>query len=176
MPDQASRGQRGGASTSHRRSGVPDDRRDGRVADPAREPRGRDDYRMRSRAVEPVFGQIKTCQNLTMMSRRGFTACESEWLLSCTAHNLRKLYRHRAEPDRQRPIPSGQHLRPPKDRSLALFICIPRFSTRPLARFARHADSCRMSRPTSGRCRGGPALRRADHSCAHTHRRLSMPE
>ena len=50
---------------------------------------------MRARTVEPVFGQLKTCQKLTMMSRRGFTACESEWLLAATAHNLRKLYRHR---------------------------------------------------------------------------------
>jgi Transposase DDE domain len=58
-------------------------------------PRGRDDYKMRARTVEPVFGQLKTCQNFTMMSRRGFTACESEWLLASTAHNLRKLHRHR---------------------------------------------------------------------------------
>ncbi|HEV8277632.1 MAG TPA: transposase [Streptosporangiaceae bacterium] len=60
-------------------------------------PRGREDYRMRARTVEPVFGQLKTCQKMTIMSRRGFTACESEWLLACTAHNLRKLHRHRAE-------------------------------------------------------------------------------
>jgi transposase len=58
-------------------------------------PRGRDDYKMRARTVEPVFGQLKTCQKLTMMSRRGFSACESEWLLAATAHNLRKLHRHR---------------------------------------------------------------------------------
>jgi hypothetical protein len=32
------------------------------------------------RTVEPVFGQRKTCQNMTMMSRRGLTGCESEWL------------------------------------------------------------------------------------------------
>jgi transposase len=60
-------------------------------------PRGRDDYKMRARTVEPVFGQLKTCQNFTMMSRRGFTACESEWLLASTAHNLRKLHRHRLQ-------------------------------------------------------------------------------
>ena len=60
-------------------------------------PRGRDDYKMRARTVEPVFGQLKTCQKLTMMSRRGLAACESEWLLACAAHNLRKLHRHRAE-------------------------------------------------------------------------------
>jgi hypothetical protein len=32
-----------------------------------------------------------------MMSRRGFTACQNEWLLACVAHSLRKLHRHRAE-------------------------------------------------------------------------------
>jgi len=31
-----------------------------------------------------------------MVSRRRLPACESEWLLACTAHNLRKLHRHRA--------------------------------------------------------------------------------
>jgi len=60
-------------------------------------PRGREDYKLRARTVEPVSGQLKTCQKLTMMSRRGLTACQSEWLLACTAHNLRKLHRHRAE-------------------------------------------------------------------------------
>jgi hypothetical protein len=29
------------------------------------------------------------------MSRRGFSACRSEWLLAATAHNLRKLHAHR---------------------------------------------------------------------------------
>ena len=60
-------------------------------------PRGREDYTLRARTVEPVFGQLKTCQKLTMMSRRGFAACENEWLLACAAHNLRKLHRHRME-------------------------------------------------------------------------------
>jgi transposase len=59
-------------------------------------PRGRDDYKIRAQTVEPVFGQLKTCQKLTMMSRRGLAACENEWLLACAAHNLRKLHRHRA--------------------------------------------------------------------------------
>jgi transposase len=62
-----------------------------------RHPRGREDYKLRARTVEPVFGHLKTCQKLTMMSRRGLAACESEWLLACAAHNLRKLHRHRAE-------------------------------------------------------------------------------
>jgi hypothetical protein len=57
--------------------------------------RGRADYKLRAQTVEPVFGQIKTCQKLTMMSRRGLDACHSEWLLAATAHNLRKLHTHR---------------------------------------------------------------------------------
>jgi Transposase DDE domain len=62
-----------------------------------RHPRGRDDYKLRARTVEPVFGQLKACQKLPMMTRRGLTACENEWLLAATAHNLRKLHRHRTE-------------------------------------------------------------------------------
>jgi transposase len=61
-----------------------------------RHPRGREDYKLRARTVEPVFGQLKTCQKLVTMSRRGLAARESEWLLACTAHNLRKPHRHRA--------------------------------------------------------------------------------
>jgi transposase len=62
-----------------------------------RHPRGREDYKLRACTVEPVFGQLKTCHKMAVMSRRGRAACESEWLLACTAHNLRKLHRHRAE-------------------------------------------------------------------------------
>jgi hypothetical protein len=62
-----------------------------------RHPRGREDCKLRARTVEPVFGQLKSCQKVTMMSRRGLAACENEWLLACAAHNLRKLHRHRAE-------------------------------------------------------------------------------
>jgi Transposase DDE domain len=47
--------------------------------------------------VEPVFGQLKTCQKLTMMSRRSLAACENEWPLACAAHNLRKLHRQRTQ-------------------------------------------------------------------------------
>ena len=57
--------------------------------------RGRADYKLRGQTVEPVVGQIKACQRLTMMSRRGITACSSEWLLVAAAHNLRKLHINR---------------------------------------------------------------------------------
>jgi hypothetical protein len=57
--------------------------------------RGKADYKLRAQTVEPVVGQIKSCQRLTMMSRRGIAACSSEWLLVATAHNLRKLHVNR---------------------------------------------------------------------------------
>jgi transposase len=57
--------------------------------------RGKADYKLRAQTVEPVVGQIKSCQKLTMMSRRGIAACHSEWLLVATAHNLRKLHLNR---------------------------------------------------------------------------------
>lgn len=57
--------------------------------------RGRADYRQRGRTVEPVFGQLKTRQQMTRFSRRGLTAVTSEWHLACTAHNLLKLHVHK---------------------------------------------------------------------------------
>jgi transposase len=66
-----------------------------RAARRMRHHRGRAGYKLRAQTVEPVFGQIKTCQKTTMMSRRGFGACSSEWLLAATAHNLRKPHAHR---------------------------------------------------------------------------------
>ena len=57
--------------------------------------RGKADYKLRGQTVEPVFGQVKTRQRFTAMSRRGIAACNSEWLLVAAAHNLRKLHTHR---------------------------------------------------------------------------------
>ena len=83
-----------------------------------------EDYRIRARTVEPVFGQLKTCQKLTMMSRRGLTACESEWLLasaapicaSCTgtARSANPSTAHPGQPglqDRQNPQSRAPYLR-----------------------------------------------------------------
>lgn len=55
--------------------------------------RGRALYRKRGQMVEPVFGQIKTCQGVTQLMRRGFEACAKEWKLICATHNLLKLWR-----------------------------------------------------------------------------------
>jgi transposase len=57
--------------------------------------RGRADYKQRGRTVEPVFGQLKTRQQMTRFSRRGITAVTSEWHLAAAAHNLLKLDAHR---------------------------------------------------------------------------------
>jgi len=59
-------------------------------------PQGQTHYRQRGRTVEPVFGQIKTIQNLTRFARRGLAAARSEWLFSCAVHNLRKYLNHPA--------------------------------------------------------------------------------
>jgi transposase len=57
--------------------------------------RGRADYKTRKTTVEPTFGQLKTCQDMTRFSRRGHDAVDSEFLLACAAHNLLKLHRNR---------------------------------------------------------------------------------
>lgn len=55
--------------------------------------RGRWLYRQRSRIIEPVFGQTKTCRGIDRFQRRGLANCRSEWKLICGTHNLLKLWR-----------------------------------------------------------------------------------
>lgn len=52
-------------------------------------------YKIRSQTIEPVFGQIKEVLNGGKCRRRGLEAVKCEWSLSCTAHNLLKIYRSR---------------------------------------------------------------------------------
>jgi len=47
-------------------------------------------YRLRKQIVEPVFGQIDTCQDGKHLLLRGQDAARAEWLLTCAGHNLRK--------------------------------------------------------------------------------------
>ena len=56
---------------------------------------GKDDYALRGRTVEPVFGQIKDRQGLRQFLRRGLDNVKTEWSLACTVHNIRKLHTHR---------------------------------------------------------------------------------
>jgi transposase len=49
-------------------------------------------YKKRGKTVEPVIGQIKEIQNARRCNRRGIEAVRNDWRLTCTVHNLRKLY------------------------------------------------------------------------------------
>ena len=55
--------------------------------------RGRSLYRLRGQTVEPVFGQMKGCQNADQFSMRGLEPCRGEWKLQAAVHNIRKLHR-----------------------------------------------------------------------------------
>ncbi len=54
---------------------------------------GKAKYKLRSRTVEPVFGQIKAAMGIYGFMRRGIDAVRSEWKLICSCHNLMKLFR-----------------------------------------------------------------------------------
>ena len=56
--------------------------------------RGRTLYTKRAHTVEPVFGYIKDVRGARRFARRGLRACDGEWKLICTTHNLLKLWRH----------------------------------------------------------------------------------
>lgn len=55
--------------------------------------RGKSLYKLRSRTVEPVFGQIKEGRGCDRFMRRGLEPVRSEWKLLCATHNLLKLWR-----------------------------------------------------------------------------------
>jgi hypothetical protein len=55
--------------------------------------RGQALYKKRGQTVEPVFGQIKDGRRADRFMRRGLSACDSEWKLENTTHNLLKLWR-----------------------------------------------------------------------------------
>jgi transposase len=51
-------------------------------------------YARRKETVEPVFGQVKDVRGARRFMRRGLHACQAEWKLLCSTHNLLKLWRH----------------------------------------------------------------------------------
>jgi transposase len=55
--------------------------------------RGRRLYKIRGKTIEPVFGQVKNVRRCDRFMRRGKIACDSEWELIATTHNLLKLYK-----------------------------------------------------------------------------------
>ena len=65
-----------------------------RMARKLRAKPGKAAYRHRKAIVEPVFGQIMTCQNGRQLLLRGEDGARSEWRLFAACHNLRKIFRH----------------------------------------------------------------------------------
>ncbi|MGW0615735.1 IS1182 family transposase [Streptomyces sp. NPDC002788] len=53
---------------------------------------GRAAYAQRKAIVEPVFGQIMTCQDGRRLLLRGEAGARAEWLLLAACHNLRKIF------------------------------------------------------------------------------------
>jgi transposase len=56
-------------------------------------PEGQARYRRRQRMVEPVFANIKYLRRIDRFQRRVLRACQSEWKLIASTHNLLKLWR-----------------------------------------------------------------------------------
>jgi transposase len=65
-----------------------------RMARKLRTKPGRAAYARRKAIVEPVFGQIMTCQNARELLLRGEDRARGEWRLLAACHNLRKIFRH----------------------------------------------------------------------------------
>jgi transposase len=75
-----------------------------RMARKLRTKPGRAAYARRKAIVEPVFGQIATCQDGKQLLLRGLAGARGEWLLTCAGHNLRKLFNHGAGIHRLAPV------------------------------------------------------------------------
>jgi cytochrome c5 len=65
-----------------------------RMARKLRTKPGRAAYARRKAIVEPVFGQIMTCQDGRNLLLRGQDGARGEWRLLAACHNLRKIFRH----------------------------------------------------------------------------------
>ncbi|WP_455771738.1 IS1182 family transposase [Streptomyces lavendulae] len=65
-----------------------------RMARKLRTKPGKAAYSRRKAIVEPVFGQIMTCQNGRQLLLRGEDSARAEWRLLAGWHNLRKIFRH----------------------------------------------------------------------------------
>ena len=63
-----------------------------RMARKLRTKKGRAVYARRKVIVEPVFGQIDTCQGGKRLLLRGSAAAEAEWAFIAACHNIRKLF------------------------------------------------------------------------------------
>ena len=65
-----------------------------RMARKLRTKPGRAAYARRKAIIEPVFGQIMTCQNGRKLLLRGERGARGEWRLLAACHNFHKIFRH----------------------------------------------------------------------------------
>lgn len=63
-----------------------------RMARKLRTKKGTADYARRKVIVEPVFGQLQTCQTGDRLRLRGKTKADFEWFFHLACHNFRKLF------------------------------------------------------------------------------------
>jgi len=66
-------------------------------------PRAKEVYALRSRTVEPVFGDIKENKGLSSFLTRGLERVKVEFNLACIASNLKKIKEFLKESDRKVP-------------------------------------------------------------------------
>lgn len=67
-------------------------------------PRAKEIYALRSRTVEPVFGDIKENKGLRSFLTRGLERVKTEFNLACIATNLKKIEEFLEENDRKAPF------------------------------------------------------------------------
>jgi len=68
-------------------------------------PRAKEVYTLRSRTVEPVFGDIKENKGLSSFLTRGLERVKVEFNLACIASNLKKIKEFLEESDRKASLP-----------------------------------------------------------------------
>ncbi len=86
-------------NASRRKTAKPHSEAAARMHARLKEPDAAKSYRRRQQVVEPVFANTKTIRRAERFMRRGLPACQAEWQLIATTHNLLKLWRHRRPGD-----------------------------------------------------------------------------
>src|SRR5665811_1294747 len=77
-----------------------------RMARKLRTKKAKADYARRKVIVEPVFGQLQTCQTGDQLSLRGKPKADVEWFFHLACHNFRKLFNSHQTPWAP-PTPAG---------------------------------------------------------------------
>lgn len=83
------------ANASKRKTAKPHSETAKRMHALLQEPDASHAHRRRKQIVEPVFANTETIRRADRFMRRGLPACDAEWQLIATTHNLLKLWRHR---------------------------------------------------------------------------------